>query len=86
MYVDIYQMFLRMCKLIIWMVSEKKDQTEVHTVNDFFMVYVKGLQGFVEKIDITGYISMSDVALYVAILEMHLDVTQMKTKIQDHAR
>lgn len=51
--VDVYQMILIICKLIIWIVSEMPDskETEIHLVEKFFMVYVRGLQGFVEKID-----------------------------------
>lgn len=83
---DIYQMFIRICKLIIWMVSEKKDHTDITAITDFFTVYVKGLQGFVEKVDTTGYIAMSDVALYVTIVEMHHELKHMKNKIQEHTR
>ena len=51
---QIYNMIIHLCKFIIYIVKsdrvDKKHYLEI--VNLFFIVYIRGLQGFVEKIDI----------------------------------
>jgi hypothetical protein len=81
---DIYRMLLSMCKLIVWMVSEKKDTTHIALVQDFFVVYVKGLQGFTEKIDISTIHSLEKENLYTYVLDKGSEVEQLKSKIEIH--
>lgn len=76
---DIYSMLLRMCKLIVWAVSEKKD-TEV--VQEFFNVYVKGLQGFTGKLDASGILEYSDENLYIWILDNSLFIEDLENRMQ----
>lgn len=78
----IYNMFIRICKHIVWMISEKKDNNAISRVIDFFIIYVKGLQGFVEKIDVYDFIAMSDVELYINIREIDSKIENLKMKIQ----
>jgi hypothetical protein len=76
---DIYSMLLRMCKLIVWAVSEKK---EISIIQDFFIVYVKGLQGFTGKIDVTGVVELSDVDAYTWIESNTLLVEDLQNRMQ----
>lgn len=75
---DIYTMLLRMCKLIIWVVSEKKD---VAGVQSFFTVYVRGLQGFGEKIIVPEVVSMIDTELYKWLTDNKENISKLKDKI-----
>jgi hypothetical protein len=52
---DIYNMIIYMCKFITYIVkSDKENKTElIQLAHILFIVYIKGLQGFVEKIDIS---------------------------------
>lgn len=76
---DIYTMLQRMCKLIVWAVSEKKDS---RIVQEFFAVYVKGLQGFTGKLDADGIIELSDAELYSWILNHALIIEDLQNRMQ----
>lgn len=84
---DIYTMLLTMCKLIVWMVSEKKDKgtlvADMVLIEDFFTVYVKGLQGFGEKLHVEMNIEkgMMSQNLYECILTRKNQIETMKTKL-----
>lgn len=51
---EIYNMIIHLCKFIIYIVKSDKINKKhfLEMVNIFFIVYVRGLQGFVEKITI----------------------------------
>lgn len=76
---DIYTMLLRMCKLIVFLVSEKKD---ISSVRDFFIVYVKGLQGFTGKINIEGILLFDDTELYAWIEGNTLLIEDLQNRMQ----
>jgi len=84
---DIYAMLRTMCKLIVWMVAEKKDKgtlvEDMLQVEDFFVVYVKGLQGFGEKlyVDVKKSTEISSQELYESIYERRDEVCELKTKL-----
>lgn len=76
---DIYHMILSVCKLLVWIISEKKDIAHVALIEKFFMIYVKGLQGFVEKIPLHNTITHSTEELYVYILSTTEEVDRLHT-------
>ncbi|MES2985986.1 MAG: recombination protein O N-terminal domain-containing protein [Patescibacteria group bacterium] len=76
---DIYTMLVRMCKLIVWTASEKKN---VSSIQDFFTVYVKGLQGFTGKIDVENMLNLNDVDMYTWIEEHTLLVEDLQNRMQ----
>lgn len=76
---DIYGMLLRMCKLVVWAVSEKKDAS---LIQEFFTVYVKGLQGFTGKLDITGIEALSDADLHAWIFANALLIEDLENRMQ----
>ena len=51
---DIYKMIICLCKFIIYIIKEDiEDKKDIlQNVNMFFTVYIRGLQGFTEKIDV----------------------------------
>jgi hypothetical protein len=75
---DIYTMLLRMCKLIVWAVSEKKN---VSVIQDFFMVYVKGLQGFTGKLDVETMLDLHTLELYVWIEQHALLIEDLQNRM-----
>ncbi len=84
---DIYNMLRTMCKLIVWMVAEKKDKgtltEDIVYIEDFFIVYIKGLQGFGEKIqlDVKKCIDVSSQELYESMCQRKDEVFELKTKL-----
>lgn len=76
---DIYTMLQRMCKLIVWVVSEKK---QVPLVQEFFTIYVKGLQGFTGKIDVTEIIELENADLYSWIESNTLLIEDLHNRMQ----
>lgn len=76
---DIFMMLQRMCKLIVWLVSEKKD---VLIVQEFFTIYVKGLQGFTGKIDVEGLIEQTDADVYLWIQNNELLIEDLQNRMQ----
>lgn len=81
---DIYSMLLSMCKLIVWMVAEKKDTTYISLIQDFFIIYVKGLQGFTEKMDLSTITGLEKEELYVYVLEKASEVARLQSKLESH--
>lgn len=80
---DIYSMLLLICKLIVWAVSEKKDNENMALIQKFFIVYTKGLQGFIEKIHIaTPEVYSTNESLYVYILQMQNDIIKLYTQLE----
>ncbi|MES2622820.1 MAG: recombination protein O N-terminal domain-containing protein [Patescibacteria group bacterium] len=75
---DIYGMLIRMCKHIIWLVSEKKDTGEAIR---FFTIYVKGLQGFTGKMNIDGVLEYSDSELHFWIEEHAQLIQELESKL-----
>lgn len=53
---EIYNMIIHLCKFIIYIVKSDKVNKKhfLEMVNMFFIVYIRGLQGFVGKINIDG--------------------------------
>lgn len=51
---EIYNMIIHLCKFIIYIVKSDKANKKhfLEMVNIFFIVYIRGLQGFVDKIDV----------------------------------
>lgn len=79
---DIYNMLLRICKVIIWMISEKKDSQDMGIIQDFFMVYVKGLQGFGEKMNIMALPQSGEMEFYIWMCEQIEEIERRKHNIQ----
>ncbi len=48
---DIYNMIIHLCKYIIYIVKNGNEKKYLNDVNSFFTVYIRGLQGFTDKID-----------------------------------
>lgn len=78
---DIYNMIIRVCKLIVWLVVEKKDSQDFLSAEDFFMLYVKGLQGFCEKMTIDTSADMSSEDLYAYIIENKNLMIELQKKL-----
>lgn len=57
----------------------KKDS---RIVQEFFAVYVKGLQGFTGKLDADGIIELSDAELYSWILNRALIIEDLQNRMQ----
>lgn len=56
---QVYKMIIHICKFIIYLIkNNKKDFIEI--INIFFIIYVRGLQGFVEKININEMINLEN--------------------------
>lgn len=64
---EIYNMIIHLCKFIIYIVKSdtdnKKDLLDI--VSEFFTVYIRGLQGFVGKIDIDDVLKKEGESLVV---------------------
>jgi len=61
----IYNMILHLCKFIIYIVkSDKEDKKRyLEITNVFFTVYIRGLQGFTDKIDVDEMMKLEGEAL-----------------------
>jgi hypothetical protein len=79
----IYTMLLSMCKLIVWAVSEKKDSRDIAHIQDFFIVYVKGLQGFIEKIDVSHVLGSEKENMYSSIADKRKEVEKLKLNLDN---
>ncbi len=61
---QIYNMIIHLSKYIIFLVKNEKSKTELEFVKTFFTVYIRGLQGFVEKINIDDMLNLKDEDLF----------------------
>ena len=59
---DIYNMIIHVCKFIIYIVKSDKENKKQYLdmANIFFIVYIRGLQGFTEKIDVVPMLKLKD--------------------------
>ncbi len=59
---DIYNMIIHICKFIIYIVKSDKENKKQYLdmANVFFVVYIRGLQGFTEKIDVVPMLKLKD--------------------------
>jgi hypothetical protein len=64
-------------------VSEKKDSKDMVYIEDFFIVYVKGLQGFVEKLDILHMADLEREELYTYVLGKTSEVKKIKLNLDN---
>lgn len=59
--VHIYDMLLRISKHLVYL-AQSQSPAEIKLAKDFFTIYVRGLQGFVYKTDVTGVTDMDNTA------------------------
>ncbi len=63
---EIYNTIIHLCRFIIYIVkSNLNDKKEIlDIINIFFTVYIRGLQGFVEKVNMNGFFEKEGLFLY----------------------
>ena len=63
---EIYNMILHLCRFIVFIIKsdciDKRDLLDL--INIFFTVYIRGLQGFTDKININGFFEKEGLNLY----------------------
>ena len=62
---EVYNMIIHLCKFIIYIVKSEKNNKKhfLDSVNIFFTVYVRGLQGFVDKIEVGKMLKLKEEVL-----------------------
>ena len=62
---EVYNMIIHLCKFIIYIVKSDKNNKKhfLDSVNIFFTVYVRGLQGFVDKIEVGKMLKLKEEVL-----------------------
>ena len=89
--VDIHAMLLRLSKFLVYLAATTVTADVATTVSsrlarDFFTVYVRGLQGFLHKTDVTGVIDMTDAELVSYLQSQREDIREMMMKEDERTK
>lgn len=87
--VDIYDMLLRVSKFLVYLAHIDVDNNtlvQAKLVKHFFTVYVRGLQGFLHKTDVTNVISMNDEEFVLYLAGQREHIQEMMRREEDRVR
>ncbi len=80
---QIYNMIIHLSKFIIYIVKSDKPNKKhfLEIVNIFFIVYIRGLQGFVEKVDIENILNKESENLSIYFENKNLTIQNLHKKL-----
>ncbi len=79
---DIYNMIIHLCKLIIYIVKNGNQKVYLNMINMFFTVYIRGLQGFTDKLDISEMKRIKDDELLKWLENNQINIADLYKKIK----
>ena len=80
---EIYDMIIHLCKFIIYIIKSEKLNKKYYLeiVNMFFTIYIRGLQGFVEKINTLDIFYLNNDELCAWLEEKALYINQIQSRL-----